>query len=193
LNEPFSARVNASFSGFLRETDDLIEFMMDSPQYGIYANIAEARVKGLEAEANIDWEKWNLGVSATWMEAINQTPEPGSSRSAGMWLPNRPRWAGAARLTRKFRKGTAFAEYRYAGANFADRSENVLYAARGTVNIGARYRLSPAAHLSVGVDDLFDEADDWMMHPAYGLNGPTRMLWYPIEGRSLYLTLDMEF
>jgi hypothetical protein len=26
-----------------------------------------------------------------------------------------------------------------------------------------------------------------------GYNGPSRMLWYPIEGRSFYATLDVEF
>jgi hypothetical protein len=31
------------------------------------------------------------------------------------------------------------------------------------------------------------------MLPASGLNGPTRILWYPVEGRSFYATLDMEF
>jgi outer membrane receptor protein involved in Fe transport len=110
-----------------------------------------------------------------------------------MWLPNRPQWAGSARLTRKFSRGSAFAEYRYTGANFADRSENILFDARGVVNIGAKYSLSPTATLTVGVDDLLDEADSWRMYPAGGLNGPTRMLWYPVEGRTFYMTLDMEF
>jgi outer membrane cobalamin receptor len=193
LADPWNARVSASLSGFWRETDDLIEFLMDSPQYGIYANIAEAEVKGIEAEVRVDWEKWNLAFSATWMEAKNRTPDTGSTRSLGMWLPNRPQWAGSARLTRKFERGTAFMEYRYTGANFADRSENILFDSRGVVNIGARYAFSPTATLTVGVDDLFDEAGAWRMHPTGGLNGPTRMLWYPVEGRSFYMTLDLAF
>jgi outer membrane receptor for ferrienterochelin and colicin len=96
-------------------------------------------------------------------------------------------------VTRKFSKGSAFAEYRHTGANFADRSESVLFDSRGVVNIGAKYDLSPTTHLTVGIDDLFDEADSWRMHPDKGLNGPTRILWYPAEGRSFYATLDMEF
>jgi outer membrane cobalamin receptor len=193
LAYPLNAKASASLSAFRRETDDLIEFLMESPQYGIHANIAEAEVKGVEAEAGVDWENWNLGVSATWMEALNRTPDSGSSRGMGRWLPNRPRWAGSARLTRKFQKGSAFVEYRYTGANFADRAENVMFDARGVVNIGAKYSLNPTAALTVGVDDLFDEAGDWRLYPNGGLNGPTRMLWYPIEGRSFYMTLDMEF
>jgi outer membrane cobalamin receptor len=190
--EPWNARVNASVSGFWRDTDDLIEFLMDSPQYGRYANIAHAEVKGVEVGADLDWEKWNLALSATWMDAKNHTPDSGSSRYYGMWLPNRPRWAGSARITRKFAKGSTFAEYRYAGANFADRSENILFDVRGVVNIGVKYNLSPTTTLSAGVDDLFNEADSWRMYPAGGLNGPTRMLWYPVEGRAFYITLDLE-
>ena len=193
LGDPWNASVNASLSGFWRDTDDLIEFYMEGPQYGIYTNVAEAEVKGIEAEADIDWEKWNLSLNATWMEAINRTPDSGMTRSMGKWLPNRPRWAGAARLTRKFSRGSAFAEYRHTGANFADRAENILFDSRGVVNIGAKYDLSPTTHLTVGIDDLFDKADSWRMHPDKGLNGPTRILWYPAEGRSFYATLDMEF
>jgi outer membrane cobalamin receptor len=193
LNDPWNARVNASLSGFWRDTDNLIEFSMEGPQYGIYTNIAEADIKGIEAEAGIDWEKWNLALSATWMDAKNRTPDSPTARYMGKWLPNRPRWAGSARLTRKFTKGSAFAEYRYTGANFADRAEIRLFDARGVVNIGAKYDLSPTSRLTIGIDDLFNDADTWRMYPVSGLNGPTRMLWYPVEGRSFYMTLDMEF
>jgi outer membrane receptor protein involved in Fe transport len=127
------------------------------------------------------------------MEAINLAPDPGSVRHSGKWLPNRPRWAGSARVTRKFSRGSAFAEYRYAGANFADTSEKILFDSRGVVNIGVKYDLSPSTKLTVGVDDVLDKADSWRMYPAGGLNGPTSMLWYPVEGRSFYATLDMEF
>jgi outer membrane cobalamin receptor len=193
LSEPLDARVNASVSAFWRDTDDLIEFFMDSPRYGRYDNIARAEVKGIEAEADIDLEKWNLAFSATWMEGINFTPDSGSVRRHGKWLPNRPRWAGSARVTRKFSRGSAFAEYQYTGANFADTSEKILFDARGVVNIGVKYDLSPSTRLTAGVDDVFDEADSWRMHPAGGLNGPTSMLWYPVEGCSFYMTLEMEF
>ncbi|MDR1138033.1 MAG: TonB-dependent receptor, partial [Synergistaceae bacterium] len=81
----------------------------------------------------------------------------------------------------------------YTGANFVDRSEIVMFDSRGVVNIGAKYTLSPTATLTVGVDDILDEADTWRMYPSGGLNGPTRMLWYPVEGRSFYATLDMAF
>jgi outer membrane receptor for ferrienterochelin and colicin len=60
-------------------------------------------------------------------------------------------------------------------------------------NVGLKYDVTPTARLSIGVDDVFDDADDWRMHPDQGLNGPTRVLWYPVEGRSYYMTLDVKF
>jgi outer membrane receptor for ferrienterochelin and colicin len=67
----------------------------------------------------------------------------------------------------------------------------VLFDARNVWNIGVKYDLSDTTKLTLGVDDLFNDADGWRMRPD-GLNGPTRMLWYPVEGRSYYLTLDMK-
>ena len=42
------------------------------------------------------------------------------------------------------------------------------------------------------LNDLLDEADDWRMRPD-GASGPARMLWYPVESRTYYVTLLMDF
>ena len=187
-----NARANVSLSAFRRDTDDLIEFFMTDPKYARYTNIVKSEIKGAELEVGLDWEKWNLSFSGTWMEGINKTPDEGSVRYYGMSLPNRPKWSGTAKLTRKFTKGSIFAEYQYIGENYVDSSEKALFDARNVFNIGAKYDLSPNVHLAIGIDDLFNEADNWKMRPD-GYDGPTRMLWYPIEGRSFYLTLNMTF
>jgi outer membrane cobalamin receptor len=187
-----NARSNISVSAFWRETDDLIEFYMQNSRYSRYHNIAHSEVKGVEASAALDWEKWNLSLSATWMDGVNKTPDDaGSVRYNGMKLPNRPDWSGTARLTRKFNRGSIFAEYQYVGENYADTSEKVLFDARNVLNLGVKYDLSSSSHLIAGVNDVFNNADGWRMRPD-GYNGPTRMLWYPVEGRSYYLTLNME-
>ena len=190
------AMANASLSYFWRDTDDLIEFNMESPRYGRYTNIAKAKVKGVELETGFDWERWSLTMSGTWMDGKNYTPDDaGSVRHYGRTLPNRPEWSGTARLTRRFGRQlrhAAFVEYQYIGENYADSSEKVLFDARNVVNLGVKYELSPTARITAGVNDLFDEADDWRMRPD-GTNGPTRMLWYPVEGRSYYVTLLMDF
>lgn len=187
-----SARSHAGVSFFWRDSEDLIEFNIENPRYSRYKNIAKAKVKGVELETGFDWEKWNFTLTGTWMEGTNESPDDaGSVRQYGMKLPNRPEWSGTARLMRKMPKGSVFMEYQYVGENYADSSEKVLFDERNILNIGVKYELSPTTKLIAGVDDVFDDADDWRMRPD-GLDGPTRMLWYPVEGRSYYLTLLME-
>ena len=188
------ARANMSLSGFMRETDDLIEFFMENPRYARYQNISKAEVKGVEIEGNLDWENWGLSFSATWMDAVNKTPDDSNSfRFDGKKLPNRPDWSATTRLTRKFNKGYAFAEYQYIGENYADASEKVVFEPRHVFNLGFGYDLSATTRITAGVNDIFDSAYDWQMNPDSGTEGPSRMLWHPVEGRSYYLTLNMKF
>jgi outer membrane cobalamin receptor len=193
------AKANASLSGFWRGTENLIEFDMENPTHARYKNIAEAEVRGAELEAALDWRRWNMSLSATWIEGENKTPDDaGGVRYQGMTLPNRPEFSATARLTYKFgdagekKSGSLFAEYQYIGENFADSSEKVLFDSRSVWNLGAKYRLNKSSELILGVDDLFNDAEGWRIRPNPGLNGPTRMLYYPVEGRSYYLTLNIE-
>jgi outer membrane cobalamin receptor len=182
-----NARSDISLSAFRRETKDLIEFIVANPRYGVYRNMDNSETDGVELEASFDWEKWNVALSATWMDAFSNV-----SGSRGARLPNRPEWSGFARMTRKFTRGSAFIEYQYTGENYADSSETVLFDERKVFNAGVKYDLSPTTQLIAGVNDIFDNAGDWRMRPN-GLNGPTRILWFPDEGRSYYLTLNVEF
>jgi outer membrane cobalamin receptor len=191
--EPLNARVSASLSAFQRNTDDLIELYMEGPRFARYGNIAKAEVRGVEFETSLDWEKWGFALSATWMDGKNRSPQQGSYRYDGKTLPNRPELSGMARLTRKFKRASVFAEYQYVGENYADTNETVMFSDRGVVNVGLKYDLGPSTRLVLGVDDVFNEADFWRMKPDDSFEGATRVLWYPIEGRTYYMTLDMRF
>ena len=187
-----NARTRTSLSAFWRDTDNLIEFLMTSPRFARFDNIARAEVRGVELETALDWERWSLSLHGTWMDGTNRTPDAGTARYYGMALPNRPTWSGGTRLTRRFERGSMFAEYVYIGANYVDSLERVLFDARHTFNIGLHYDLSQTTRLSVGVNDVFNSANNWRMRPD-GQHGPVRMLWHPIEGRSFYMTLRMMF
>lgn len=177
---------------FRRESEGLIEFNMESPRYGRYENIADAHVSGLELGWDVSLRPWHLSVSGTWLDAMNDTPDdPGAVRHEGKRLPNRPELAATARLTRSFEKGSAYVEAQYTGDNYGDSSNKVSFGSRTVWNAGIKYALSPTMRLSVGVDDIFDQADGWKLRAVR--NGPTRMLWYPTEGRTFYLTLEWQF
>jgi outer membrane cobalamin receptor len=188
---------NISLSAFWRESENLIEFVMESPQRGVYKNIPESTVKGAELEASLDWRKWNMTFSGTWIDGEDKSPDEGDTRRYGLKLPNRPEWSWGARLTREFQipeqgNGSVFVEYRHVGENFVDKSEKMLFDERNVWNIGAKYAFNERTELIVGVNDVTDESDGWLMHPN-GRSGATRMLPYPVEGRSFYMTLNMAF
>jgi outer membrane receptor protein involved in Fe transport len=135
---------------------------------------------------------WKLAVSGTYLDAVNDTPDdPGAVRFNGKRLPNRPEWAAAARLTRRLLRGSVYVEVQYSGDNYGDASEKIFFDARTVWNAGVKYALSPSASLFLGVDDIFDQAKDWKLRAVE--NGPTRMLWYPTEGRYFYVTLEWNF
>jgi outer membrane cobalamin receptor len=187
-----------SLSGFWRESENLIEFDMENPRFGVYTNIARAAVKGAELGASFDWGKWSAAFSGTWIDGENKTDDDGSTRYYGMTLPNRPKWSYSARLTRGFGipresgSGSVFVEYQFVGENYVDRSEKVLFDARNVWNAGFKYNLRESTELIIGVNDIFNEAEDWRMYPDT-LNGPTRALNYPVEGRTYYMTLNTRF
>jgi outer membrane cobalamin receptor len=188
----FGADSAVTLSYFGRESENLIEFDMESPNFGRYKNIADSRVKGVELEWRLVRGMWDLSMSGTWMDAVNDTPDDtGAVRFEGKKLPNRPEWAGTARLTRNFNWGSAYAEAQHTGENYGDSSEKTFFDARTVWNAGVKWSVSPHTKLFVGVDDIFDTADEWKLRPAG--NGPTRMLWYPTEGRYFYATLEYSF
>jgi len=46
--------------------------------------------------------------------------------------------------------------------------ETTLFNASGVYNLGVKYDISPTATLALGVDDVFNNADEWRMHPTQG-------------------------
>lgn len=184
----------AALSYFGRETDDMIEFVMTGPRFGVYENIARANVHGLELETELNWKQWKLSVSGTWMKAENRTP---NDYRNGKRLPNAPEWAYTMRLTRFFfdreekERFSAFIEGQYTGDNYFDQAEQVRYDDLFLFNLGMNWKITPNASLSLGVRDVFDAGPDTQLVTVS--NGPERTPWYPIQGRTAYITLRYFF
>lgn len=182
--------IDAEATVFAVRSDDLIEFVMTSPRFGIYQNIGEASVHGVELESNFRRGPWGVFASFTWMDAVNDTP--GDYRK-GKRLPNRPEFEGLLRLSREFNKGKGnlYTELHYIGDMYFDSAETVRSGNLFTVGAGAKYSLSDSLSVSAGVDDLFDRGPKVLREG--GGKGPDRTLYYPLQGRSFYLTLHWSF
>ena len=185
-----SADITATASYFGRRSNNLIEFVMTDPRYGKYFNIGEAEIKGVEVESVIDWNKWNLRMAATWMSAKNTTDDYRKDRQ----LPNRPKWEGFLRLTRKLFKddaASAFVELNYIGENYYDTIGTIKMDDILTVGLGFRYSFTKTSRITVGVKDLFDRSPETQMYAVN--NGPSRTMWYPLQGRTFYATMTWDF
>ncbi|MFA7620722.1 MAG: TonB-dependent receptor [Aminobacteriaceae bacterium] len=182
--------VDAEATLFAGRSNDLIEFVMTSPRFGVYQNIGESTVKGVEVESALRRGPWELFTSVTWMDAVNETP--GDYRY-GKRLPNRPELEGLLRLTRGFAegRGSLFTELHYTGEMYFDSAETILSGNLFTVGAGGKYEISDTLRISAGVDDLFDRGPEVLREG--GGTGPDRTMYYPFQGRSFYLTLNWFF
>lgn len=185
-----SADVTVTLTYFGRHSNNLIEFVMVDPRYGKYFNIGKADINGLELEGKVTWGKWETRFSGTWMDAVNKTDD----YRYGKRLPNRPEYECFVRVTRSFLKddaASAFVELNYTDGNYYDSAETIQMDNLLTVGLGLKYRLSEKAKITLGVKDLFDKSPDVNMFAVY--NGPSRTMWYPLQGRTYYATLTWEF
>ncbi|MDI9369994.1 MAG: TonB-dependent receptor [Synergistaceae bacterium] len=182
--------IDAEATLFAGRSKNLIEFVMTSPRFGIYQNIGESRVYGLEVESTMRRDPWEVFTSFTWMDAVNETP--GDYRH-GMRLPNRPELEGLLRVARSIAggRGSLFTELHYTGDMYFDSAETVRSGNLLTVGAGGKYDLSDSLRVSAGVDDLFNRGPEVLREG--GGTGPDRTMYYPFQGRSFYLTLDWFF
>lgn len=184
------ASVKAELTYFYRDSENLIDYLMVNPRYAQYVNIGDAEVSGIELETTVKRGRWDVYLSATWMDAKNKT-------NGYMYddpLPNRPEWEGLLRVSHKILKddrASIFAELHYIGENYYDMQGEVGWDDLTTLGLGLRWQIKDGMKLVVGVDDIFDAGPDVMLF-ATG-NGPERTLWYPIQGRTFYATLIWTF
>ncbi|GHS99743.1 TonB-dependent receptor [Synergistales bacterium] len=194
-NSPSSDfNITAGLTYFGRKTDNMIEFIMTSPRFGVYENVAEAEVHGFEFESALSWKLWDLSLSATWMDAQNKTPD---NFRYGKRLPNAPEWSWTARAARRFldaagaKKATVFLEGQFTGDNYFDQSETILYDDIFLLNAGVKWNVKKDLDVTVGVYDALDNGPDVKLRAVQ--NGPERMSWYPLQGRSFYMTVNWSF
>lgn len=193
-HEEAKRRYSVGLTYFGRRTDDMIEFIMTDPRFGIYENIAKAEVHGLELEASAEWGPWALAFAGTWMDAKNVTED---NYRRDRRLPNAPEWAFTARLTRTFTdrlkrpRGSAFLEAQFTGDNYFDQAERVLYDDLLLLSAGLKWKFREELEMTLGVNDILNNGPDVKL--AATANGPERMSWYPLSGRSFYMTLRWSF
>lgn len=185
-----NAAVTAELTYFYRKSENLIDYVMANPRYARYINIGKTEVNGVEFEAIVKYNKWDMYVNATWMDPKNKT----EGYLYDTTLPNRPKWEGTVRISRKILKedrATLFGEVHHTGENYYDMLDEIGWDNLTTVNGGIKYDLNNDLKIVAGVNDIFNKAPDVQLFATQA--GPSRMLWYPMQGRTIYATVIWSF
>jgi outer membrane receptor for ferrienterochelin and colicin len=150
---------------------------------GYYTNIGKASIRGVEVEGTYANGPWDFRLAYTYTDGENRTP----GVLYGKPLPNRPKDAVTARLTRQISEAvSAFVQVDYVGENWFDETALLAYEDLTTVDLGVKWALSGGHRLSLGVRDLFDESADRVLISTAGGIQQSQGVWYPDPGRTFY-------
>ena len=147
-------RVQLDVTGFLARPSDLIQFIQVRQNASKSANVARARLLGVESAAYIQWRRWvRLTPRLTFMHTENRAETPAS---AGRMLANRVPWRGGGRLDvlAQCRWGIcveAHGEWTARRGGYFDEVELLPLEDRDLWNAGGAIRRHPATGLSLVV------------------------------------------
>jgi outer membrane receptor protein involved in Fe transport len=156
-------RIHLDGSVFLRQVDDLIQFLLTSPGKVTAANTGRARVTGAELSAGLGLFGWfNGGLDYTWQVAEDRS----DNYTRGGDLPGRPRHDLSARASATRPWGRFSYEFTYIGPNYFDAaaatvaggSGRDLYRVPGRYlhDVGFTRSVGSRLDLTIEVDNLFN-------------------------------------
>ncbi|NCA68980.1 MAG: TonB-dependent vitamin B12 receptor [Sphingobacteriia bacterium] len=151
------------------EIDDLIAF--DAATFAP-ANIASARIRGLEGSGRFQIMDWDLAASLTLLDPENRSAGP----NQGNQLPRRPEQMVQLDLDRRLARWSLGASLYVASRGYDDLANRVRLDAYTLVDLRAEYALSPDLRVQARLENALDE--DYQTADFY--NQP---------GSALYLTL----
>lgn len=193
-----SAKFQLTYFG--RDSDHLLQ-LMSRHFFFFYTNAAKAKVNGLEMQADMSWEKWDLNLQATYTKpshvSYDMTCLPGYDKNTTSgYLTYIPEWEGTVRVTyRPNTNWSLFTQLRYVADMYSDPIPLTTGATENqsslTVwDLGIKYRIDKSLQLAMGVNDIFNKAID-MYKKTY--EGEAVNIQYPIQGRTYYATLQYNF
>lgn len=192
--EMLKAKSDWSLTYFGRRSDNMLQLYRMGLTYMSYVNGGKGEVNGVELEGNLNWDRWDLELSGTYMQSEDQQQYKKmyylyTNGNYGKSLENyAPKWEGTLRLTYRFpgERASLFSELRYVDKiNLG--SERIWQTAYTTVGLGAKYKFTKDTKLSAGVNNLFNKGPESLD------SGTTNNILYPLQGRTYYATMQWDF
>jgi outer membrane cobalamin receptor len=177
-----SGAARASLGAFVREVEDLIQWIPGADGVWRPHNVLAARLSGWEAEASGtlglgDARRLRLGASGAWLVTEDRSGEPNAD---GRRLPYRPRWTGSCAATlHGLGGGELVVAAHGAGDVFVTRANTKRLPGRVTLDVRARRGLGRGFVADAAATNVTGEA-------SRDFRG------YPLPGRAVSVGLSWE-
>lgn len=181
---------------FARSSEHLLQ-LMNRHFFLFYTNAAKAKVNGLELQADLSWSKWDLNLQGTYTKpydvSYDQNCLPGYDKNTSFgYLTYQPKYEGTTRLTYKpSKKWNFFTQLRYVGGMYIDAIPELTgtvskQSSLTTLDFGIKCKPQENIQIVLGVNDITNKAND--MYRSGNFN-----IYYPIQGRNYYATINYNF
>lgn len=191
---------------FGRDSKRLLQLSSWNSFFFVYNNAASGKVNGVELQADLSWQKWDVNLQATYADPSNVLYDLSAIPGQQVWnkdgkiegvMTYQPKWEGTARFTyRPDKNWSLFTQMRHVGKVVTDAIPLTTGAVKWqssltTMDVGVKYKFNKSLQLAVGCNDVLNKSND-MYLDMYG-NGEIRNIQYPIQGRTYYATLQYTY
>ncbi len=183
-NQPFNISGDITF--FKNHVKDLIEFIMVNERYSKYKNIEDAKIKGYELSLNFNFKVINIMMNYSKLD----TKSEHFGYKKDKPLPNRPENSAYVRIQLNFKKISYWIDGNKVGKNYFDDGGYYYYNDYTTFNTGFVYSLKKHLKLGITIKNFTNNQD--MYAYAAGYNVP-KTPYYPLEGRTIYFSINYNF
>lgn len=190
---------NIQLTYFGRKSDNMLQLYRFGFDYWSYTNTAKGRANGVELQGNFSWDKWDMNLASTYMKTKdwdrNDSPT-GENITREQPHLYAPEWEGSLRLTYRPDKRTAiFGEVKYIDEMYCwQQQPEHVQSSLTTIGLGAKYKIDKDLQIVAGVNDLFDKGPDMRFTSGtYDGSAQNKMIEYPLQGRTYYVTLQYKY
>lgn len=190
---------------FGRDSKRLLQLSSWNSFFFVYNNAASGKVNGVELQADLSWQKWDVNLQATYTDPSNILYDLSAIPGQQAWnkdgkiegvMTYQPKWEGTARFTyRPDKNWSLFTQMRHVGKVVTDSIPLTTGALEWqssltTMDVGVKYKINKSLQVAVGCNDVLNKANDMYLKTNYG---EMRNILYPIQGRTYYATLQYTY
>ena len=190
---------------FGRDSKRLLQLSSWNSFFFVYNNAASGKVNGVELQADLSWQKWDVNLQAAYTDPSNVLYDLSAIPGQQEWnkdgkiegvMTYQPKWEGTARFTyRPDKNWSLFTQMRHVGKVTTDAIPLTTGAlpwqsSLTTMDVGVKYKINKSLQVAVGCNDVLNKANDMYLRTTYS---EMRNILYPIQGRTYYATLQYTY